>query len=362
MHVSNGLYQENTLPYYIYAPRWIDSSAGIKVLHYLCHALNQIGHEAYLVLSDPYIKSEPRINGSLNTPILTQEQAKMHVTRGRNPIVIYSETVKGNPLKSENVVRYLLNYSGALGGNEIFSEKELIISFSKNIATDYAEKSGDTESKILFLPPVDLSQFRFNAVKKPFQLVYAGKYRSFVGSPPKVGNLPSVEIYRDGRDMQTRQEVRDLLSEATVLYCFENSSIITESILSGTPVLLVPNSFLGNLIAEHELGWGGIRLADDEDALFKARDSILEGIESYSASVKSFWISLEEFIEQSQGKFVPNSFGNGIEMKDSRLMFLGHKINLARQIFHSKGTRILIRMTMHYFKRRIGLKLNVIEK
>jgi len=327
-------------------------------LHYLCHALNQIGQEAYLILSDSYFKSQPRVNGRLHTPILSREQAQMHIESGRNPIVIYSETVKGNPLKSESVVRYLLNYSGALGGSRVFSQNEYVISFSKNIAIDYASKSNQRLTEILFLPPIDADEFNLNLIKKPFQLVYAGKYRSFVGTPPAVGALPTIEIYRDGREMQTREEVKKLLSEAAVLYSFENSSIITESILSGTPVLLVSNPFFGNVIAEHELGWGGMRFSKEENALSAARDSILEGIQQYRESQALFWDSLEKFVERSQQQFFSEAIGKGIEIKDSRLIFLGHKFNLAFQIFQSKGMRVLFRMAIHYFRRRIGLKLN----
>ncbi len=35
-------------PYYIYAPDYRQSSAGIRALHYLCHFLNECGHEAYI--------------------------------------------------------------------------------------------------------------------------------------------------------------------------------------------------------------------------------------------------------------------------------------------------------------------------
>jgi hypothetical protein len=189
-------------------------------------------------------------------------------------------------------------------------------------------------------------------------LVYAGKYRSFVGTPPVVGALPTIEIYRDGREMQTRDEVIKLLSEASVLYSFENSSIITESILSGTPVLLVSNPFFGNVIAEHELGWGGMRFSEEENALSAARDSILEGIEQYRASQDLFWVSLANFVENSQHQFFSDAIGKGIEIKDLRLIFLGHKFNLAFQIFQSKGIRVLLRMIIHYFRRRMGLNQN----
>ncbi|MFC6806047.1 hypothetical protein ACFQE2_10095 [Methylophaga thalassica] len=49
------------LPFYIYAPDFSQKSAGIRALHYLCHGLNEMGREAYLVGTD--IESE-----TLRTP------------------------------------------------------------------------------------------------------------------------------------------------------------------------------------------------------------------------------------------------------------------------------------------------------
>jgi hypothetical protein len=113
------------------------------------------------------------------------------------------------------------------------------------------------------------------------------------------------------------------------------------------------------VIAEHELGWGGMRFYQEENALSEARDSILDGVEMYRESQNSFWISLENFVEKSQRHFFSDSIGKGIEIKDSRLIFLGHKFSLAFQIFQSKGARVLFRMAIHYFRRRIGLKANM---
>jgi hypothetical protein len=99
--------------------------------------LNEAGQEAFLVLTDVQYNLRPRVNSRLRTPILTQEQVTGHFLAKRNAIVIYSETVSGNPLKAKNVVRYLLNYAGALGGSELFQKEEYVVSFSKNILSSY---------------------------------------------------------------------------------------------------------------------------------------------------------------------------------------------------------------------------------
>jgi len=349
-----------TSPYYIYTPRWIESSAGIRVLHYLCHALNCAGEEAFLILSDVPNRTEPRINPKLKTPILTQEQAIAHFRGKRNPIVVYPETIKGNPLGSTNTVRYLLNYAGLLGGNSNFHPNEYVIAFSANIAKHYQEITNKAAAKVLFVPPVNPSEFEFNVQKKPFQLVYAGKYRSFVGSPSQVGDLPTIEIRRDGKEMQSRSLLKQLLSEASVLYCFENSSLITEAILSGTPVLLVENEFFKSLIAESELGWGGVRFMKDKNALEDATLSIQDGIRSYNESINLFPKSLHDFISESQSHFLENnsSIQSQIRLRKEYYLFFTHKISLGSEILKSKGLLAFTRVVFHYFRKRAGLKKN----
>lgn len=357
IHTSKGqVFGSKTNLFYIYTPRWINSSAGIKVLHYLCHALNCAGQDAYLVLSDYPSKSSPRANGNLKTPILTTEQAHAHFLSGRSPITIYPETIPGNPLGAACVVRYLLNYAGALGGESIFPAKEYVVAFSQNIAKHYEDLNLLSGVPKLFLPPVDPAEFTFNREKKSFQLVYAGKYRSFVGSPAEVGDLPSVEIFRDGKNMQSRAELKKLLSEASVLYCFENTSLITEAILSGTPVLLVKSEFFTEMIAEHELGHGGIRDIDASDALQDANESIDEGALQYLQSFEYFQKSLSEFISETSHYFREVHQTHPMDLRRDRNIFLNHKWTLSLQILRSKGLGTLIRMVFFYFRRRIGIR------
>jgi hypothetical protein len=156
--------------------------------------------------------------------------------------------------------------------------------------------------------------------------------------------------------MQTRAEVKKLLSEASVLYCFENSSIITEAILSGTPVILIRSTFFKTVIAEQETGWGGMRFSDEKDALLEAKSTIVNGIEMYKNAESVYWRDLEDFIKLSQDFFGQNPQSQELRLSKPHRIFYEHKLKLAIQILRSKGLKVLIRMILHYFKRKVGLQ------
>jgi hypothetical protein len=355
--ISKQLYKTQANLFYVYTPRWINSSAGVKVLHYLCHALNCAGQDAYLILSDFPTRTEPRINANLKTPILTKEEALAHIRAKRFAITIYPETVPGNPLGAPRVVRYLLNYAGALGGEKVFPDSDFLLAFSENIASNYEKTSHVKITTTLFLPPVDPREFQFNRAKGNFQVVYAGKYRTFVGPPPKVGNLPSIEILRDGPEMQTRDEVKKLLSAARVMYTFENTSLITEAILSGTPVLGVKNDFFTELIAEHATGTGGFEFLQSNTSFNEAEKSVHQGSADYKKTVEDFNEKLHLFVERSVNFFETNNNPKLIRLRTDRILFINHKLILSYQIIRSRGFGAFIRMAYYYLRRRIGLAL-----
>ena len=309
-----------------------------------------LGKNAYLVFSEPP-GNAPRINPRLRTPVLTQEIADAHHADGLTPIILYPEDVIGNPLGGSFVVRFLWNYAGVLGGPESFEEDEFMIAFSESISEDYAKKTG-SKPRVLFVPPIDPSEFVPNFEKKPFQLVYAGKYRSFVGKPRRVGNLPSIEIFRMGPKMQSREQVKRLLAEASVLYSFENSSIVTEAILSGTPAGFIPNQFLGEVIAKTELGMFGTFIGDDAAEVERARETVGLGIEAYQRAVMGFENELKEFVEETQ--FLSRSIGAGpvIRVPQPKGSITDNRVRLAFKILVHKGPIVLTREIIRFFRSR----------
>jgi hypothetical protein len=339
-------------PYYIWAPRWIESSAGVRAVHFLCHSLNRAGQSAYVVPAEPPLRGEPRVNPTLQTPILSQEVIDSHTRAGRVPIAIYPEDVLGNPLNTSMVVRFLWNYSSALGGPEVFDSDEIIWAFSLNIALDYFEKTG-TRAEVLFVPPVDPREFAPQEEKKGFQVVYAGKYRSFVGKPPLVGDLPTVEIFRDGIRKQPREVVRRLLRDANVVYSFENSSIVTEAILSGTPAGFIPNKFLGNIIAEQELGWSGTFIGQDSKDIDAARNSLKEGIAAYQTMVDKFPDALDSFIGSTQFRASTLGFDGEVNLPSFSSHATPNRIKLGLLILRQKGVKVFAREVCRFVLRAL---------
>lgn len=240
---------------YIYTPAWRENSAGIRVLHYLCDYLNRLGYKAFLVIHNPR-ETNKLTNPNLTTPVLTKTLSRQHHLTGVPYVTVYTETVVGNPLKSPNVIRYLLNYPGALGGSNYFNQSEILIAYSLSIASK--EKK---EIETLFIPAIKSSDLPPRSKKNPnLKLIYAGKYRAFVGKPIHDLDGEVIEIFRDGPFRQDRTTVLDLLSRASVLYCWENSTIATEAILLGTPCIFVKNKFLNEIIGMEELGQLGFEV------------------------------------------------------------------------------------------------------
>ena len=81
-------------PFVVWTPEqgYAPESGGIKVLHWLCHELNQAGQKAYITSGNP--------GPCLNTPRWSGGTDDF--------IAIYPEMVQDNPLGAKTVVRWIL--------------------------------------------------------------------------------------------------------------------------------------------------------------------------------------------------------------------------------------------------------------
>jgi hypothetical protein len=293
--INNTILEQTSNPYYIVAPSYTKYSAGISVLHLLCHHLNMKGYPSFII--NLKVGIEPKTRPGLVTPILDKDTAEFHIQNKKNPIVIYPDVINGNPLNANCIVRYLLNYAGLLGGDSSFEPNDMIFSYTKKIAQD-----GNTD-QVLFMPISNTDIF-YPLEDQPVRkgsCFYASKYKNFHKGALFDITKDSIEITRNLSNSQTTQEVADLLRKSEIFYAYEDTSLITEAILCGCPVVLIKNKFFdGETLAKHELGIEGCSKDSDPKNIEYAKQTIGIGQENFIRAVNNFWHQLDNFIKITQ--------------------------------------------------------------
>jgi len=198
--------------YVICVPK-LSNSNGLRVLYRLADALKSRGFNVYL-FSVPDEKSEYKYITEISDDLR------------KNAVVIYPEMIVGNPLKFNNVVRYILYYPNKLMINN-FNSEELEFVYDREYS-----KTGD----ILYISGLDENIFYEdkNAEKnKNCYFVYKGGEWKEI---PEFKNM--VKITR--KYPKTREELGNLLRETKTLYSYDDCSfILDEAIICGCDVKLV---------------------------------------------------------------------------------------------------------------------------
>ena len=294
-------------PYYVTAPDWLHWSAGVRTVHYLVHALNEMGEEAYLF-------SAERIAPHLRTPRLTQEIVDWHVrVQGRDPIAVYPEIVKGNPLGARTVVRWLMNRPGVASseGESEFPETDLIFFYCPWAVPPQWTRP----TRQLFIPCVDPDEMPAgdpNQVRD-LEIIYGHRYRSagYAYAPRHQKRLDAGTMLDLSSHPRGREEFSYYLRRAKVVYVYEPSAVIMDAGLSGCPAVLMRSPFVEGYDPiqdpETQGAWmGGVsREIDDPDPSDEELKHIQEALNGY----RDFWMkylvpmtleSMRNFIEITQ--------------------------------------------------------------
>jgi hypothetical protein len=290
------IYPSPRNPYYIVAPRYVRTSAGIRALHLLCHSLNRIGQTAYILIH-PYSDLEKAILPDLLTPVLTQSIIRHHHESGLTPIVVYPEVVAGNPFDAPCVVRYVLNFPGLLGGDKEYPASELCFGYSKVLA-----EAAHVPENILFIPVTDTRIFnREEEVQnREGTCFFASKYQEVHNGQLLDVTKNSVEITRDKKESPTPRQIADLFRRSELFYTYENTALATEAVLCGCPAVFLPNPYLTQLIAMSELGTDGMAWGDAPEEIARAKATVEKGVENYLKLYDAYWQQLERFVELTQ--------------------------------------------------------------
>lgn len=281
-------------PYFIIAPPYDPNSAGVKVLHHLCHSLNLLGHRAY-VISDS-------INAELVTPQLTTVISNMYYQRGKTPIMIYPEVVSGNPLNAPFVVRYLLNYTGILGGPKEWDQQDYILNYSNDLKYDNRENQS-----LLYYPIHDYFAQSNEKSLKGNRRWYGTKFTSRGGKASEYFDTLSVkEIPGYIKAERNKQKYWDMLAQSECVYFLDNSGIMIDAMCLGIPCVIFPTTQTPGIIGAQELDQypGLIRVNHEseltQEMIDKARIDVILFKDKYKQMVRHLPIALNEFVRDTQ--------------------------------------------------------------
>lgn len=207
--------------FFVVAPPLRHSSAGIVVLHELIDDLMALGYETSWVCTS-IEKDGDRFNFAAAEGVDSD-----------SAVVIYPEVITGNPLGAKNVVRYLLNYVGAVRGNAMqHGSRDFLLAYMPQ----YCPYAHAVLTKLVALPQTEhWDQEEFS--ERVMSATYVGKG----GSYGDCFLIPdTIEITRS--DPPTRNDLFDLLRHMKFLFSWDMiSSINTEaSLLGAVPVFMQP--------------------------------------------------------------------------------------------------------------------------
>lgn len=301
---------KKNVKFIIVTPPYNQSSAGVKVLHFFCHSLNQVGVNSSLLLLDPRDSSNNSFISSTdksvfhelyNTPAITSFD-EIDFT---NDIVVYPDIIVGNPLNSKKVVRYMLNKNGFITGNLItYHPEEFILSYQK-IFEPNAHLN-------LFLWDYDLtlvpSRDAILNLNKNISLTYVGKGGKY-GDTVRIGGTISLDWKK------SKEEYILLLENAKYLFTWDQmTGVVFDAIIYGCiPVIVSKYPWTFDEINGQEIFIPYLtledfdnkeKLFDDYDAFLNLRDKMIEDLRLLQNTSK---MRIEEFISKSITFFTKNS-------------------------------------------------------
>ncbi len=281
---ASSFYESHHAPYYIVSPNFSQKSSGPRMLHCLCHTLNELGYEAYITAKE--------FSPWLRTPELTREIRHKHRNTGRTPIAVYPEVAFGNPLEEPVVARWILNRAGHLGGHTEFHPDELLFYWDEWVL------KGETDANRLFLPSVDdriFNDLGTTPEDRSGFCYYAHKYLVFGGEISK-------KITRNGISLcqeipRSAEEIAAILRRTKVLYCYEPSNIVAEAYACGCPTVLVETDYLKQFDLTR-LGMSTVRESEiDFSCIPSIPGDLKDAIEADKALSR---LTIERFIEKTQ--------------------------------------------------------------
>jgi len=280
-----NLFPKQKIPYFCWAPSYTHTSSGVRTLHLLVHALNEVGERAYLV---PNTFTGYATNPELNTPLLSIQHQNFY---GDRFIAIYSDVIQGNPFNAKHVVRYLLAPRGAYGGDVVFPAEDQIWGALPSLAENVLRLPvSDTG---IFYPPIVDSYSGFGSdiistnQTRHGTCFYSHKYEMH-------GNQNLLDITANSARLTgSLEQLAEILRKSTRCYIYELTSALTEAALCGCPVILMRTPYFNTI--DSACMMGDVRWSDGE-IVKECADYLSE----YQKFIDDFPNQLDNFIRKTK--------------------------------------------------------------
>lgn len=237
-HPKPDFFRSKHRPYYIVTAEWNQKSAGTRVTFHLCHILNELGYEAYVVAQNSA--------KNLRTPLLTREIMQRHKEEGRKAISVYTDLMWGNTLETDIVVKWMTNRE-KLYSNAPHDYEALYFYYIKAY-------SDHKYANILTIPSVDRTIFNNDGVdnsKRDGFAYFAYKYlREGKGILPEALTSRGISLCKDVH--LSSNEIADILRGVKALYVYEDTVLIDEAIMCGCPVVIAKTAFIAGMERQFE--------------------------------------------------------------------------------------------------------------
>lgn len=204
---------------------------GIKVLHKLCHLLNQRGHDAYLV---PVHFDHPfGIYEEYNTKIITQDILE----NLQDAIVIYPESWFGNYLNAPNVVRWMLAFPSE-DHVVTWNERDLWFWFFPFYITKEYNKNSDN---FLYVTEQHRNIFYDKKLERSGTCWTLRKAQNYITPSEYVHPPDSTFIpYHAAGDLI---RLAHLFNTKETFYCYDNYTYLgVQSVMCNTDAITVPHT------------------------------------------------------------------------------------------------------------------------
>ncbi|KWH43942.1 glycosyltransferase [Burkholderia stagnalis] len=289
-HRGSRIFARLDHPYYVCAPRYRQTSGGVRAMHYLCHVLNLLGHEAYV--------NTDGMHPDLRTPRLTNDIVQAHADANRSAIAVYPEIVSGNPFGTRTVARYLLAEPGRIEGNAIdLQPSDLVFTFGPSLVP------AGWQADLLRMPLVDTRIFNSDGVddaRRSGTAVFINRHLIRGGSLHPV-TADSIEISNRVPE-RSAHELAALFRQVECVYLYEWSTAAFEALLCGCPVVCIPNDASLPEPYRWVMDGKGIAWALDEQEIAHAKATVHEARDAYLQEEETFWRQLQTFIDKTQAR------------------------------------------------------------